>query len=67
MDAGDGLSVLVTRPPPGLDETMRFLRAAGHHPIAAPLLRVRPLSPPIGQERPASSRKLVASAIPPSR
>ena len=45
MSAGGGLSVLVTRPPPGLDETMRALRAAGHRPIAAPLLRVRPLSP----------------------
>ncbi len=40
-----GLSVLVTRPPPGLDETMRALVALGHRPIAAPLLRVRPLSP----------------------
>ncbi len=42
-----GLSVLVTRPPPGLDETMRALAARGHRPIAAPLLRIRPLSPPM--------------------
>ena len=41
------LSVLVTRPPPGLDETMQALRARGHVPIAAPLLRVRLLSPAV--------------------
>ncbi len=42
-----GLSVLVTRPPPGLDETMRALAVLGHRPIAAPLLRVRSLSPAV--------------------
>lgn len=35
---------MVTRPEPGASETARRLRALHHHPVVAPLLRIRPLA-----------------------
>ncbi len=40
-------AVLVTRPEPGLGETMRAVAAMGFVPVAAPMLRIEPLSPSI--------------------
>lgn len=37
--------VLVTRPEPGLGETLAALTGRGYRPVAAPLLSVRPLRP----------------------
>ncbi|MHB8286997.1 MAG: uroporphyrinogen-III synthase [Caulobacteraceae bacterium] len=41
------LRVWVTRAQPGADETARRVRALGHHPVTAPVLEVRVLSPVI--------------------
>ena len=40
---------------------------AARHGFMSGSVRVRPLSPPIGQLRPSAKRKLVTSARPPSR
>jgi len=42
---GGGPQVLVTRPEPGLGETMQQVAARGFRPVPAPLLSVAPLAP----------------------
>ncbi len=45
----DRRGILVTRPEPGLSETMDALAGMGFSPVAAPLLSVRPLRPVLPQ------------------
>ncbi len=41
------LRVLVTRPQPAADRTAAALRAAGHDPVVAPVMRIRPTETPL--------------------
>lgn len=52
-------AVLVTRPEPGLARTLRDVAALGFHPVAAPLLQVRALRPPI----PATVQAILLTSI----